>query len=148
MLSIIIRFKLTFQTLNTIFIHSSLLLVRVLWLLVRELAPLLVEGLAQGCLSIRLLRHAWLHRRHLVSVAWRHLARWHARGLTSLLCGFTTGQVTRHLKIANLLLQLEQLVVQLRVELVGLVEVICHLLLRDDCLVQLVKVGGLRRVQG
>jgi len=55
--------------------------------------------------------------------------------------------VARTNEVADLLLQLNQLVVKLSVELIGLLEVFDHLfLIKDDCIVQLIEVVNFRSV--
>ena len=120
-----------------------------------------VERLAKRSLPVRHLRRAWLHWlhwRHLVTVAhWRHLvtvAHWHAgRGhhaLRRLLrrCTSTrSSHIADYLHFGYLLLQLQELVVYLQIELVSLGEVDRQLLLSEDRVVELVKVGGLCGIQ-
>lgn len=109
-------------------------------------------ALAEGLLGLHAwlhLSHAWLHWRH--SVAWHHSAWWHLRGLlgrltTASLDRVVTLHVSRHLVIADLLLKLDKLIVQLGVELVSLSEHVGQLVLRVDSVIDLREESLLGRV--
>lgn len=123
----------------------------VLWWLIRVLTLRLslvrlsiVERLWERCLPIWLLgllgRH-WTHR-------WHHTTRWRHLLLRLALFGSLVSlHIAAHPEITDLLLQLNQLVIQLGVELVCLSKHIAHLVLSDNCVVQLVEESGFCRVK-
>jgi len=122
--------------LSLLLVASISLLVGVLessgwWHVGTALGSAVVERLTKRNLAVRLLGlHTWLHLRHtwLHGLHGGHSVPWHATCWWGLLRRLSTAcldcvitlHVSRHLVVANLLLELNQLIVQLGVELVSL----------------------------
>lgn len=125
--------------------------VGVLEVLGRHHGLLTGHALVEACTKRHLTIGSW---RLLSRLHWWHAEAWHTalwgllrRRISTLLNSFVALHVTGHLEVTNLLLQLDELVIQASVELVGLNEHVGELVLGHNSIIQRIEELSLGRVK-